>query len=254
VAYAEKRGRGPAPWRVKYKLPSGRDASESGFETKTAALAWGRDQEARIREGRWTDPGAGKTTVNEWIDRWLALQDVGISTQDNRDYLIRVFIRPAWGDSPLSSLTTEGITSWENALPALRTISPRTARAARSLLGLILGDAAAARPPLIPYNAAQRPRNRGRRTGRRLERTPQRAWAAPLQTLLLSERAALLSTRDEDLTMLLTLGYTGLRWGEAIGLERDFVGIIRTSHAAAQASTAAAAGTSRSRRHQSSPH
>jgi hypothetical protein len=131
VAYAEKRGRGPAPWRVKYKLPSGGDASESGFETKTAALAGGRDQEARIREGRWTDPGAGKTTVDDWIDRWLVMQDVGISTQDNRAYLIRVFIRPAWGDSPLSSLTTEGITSWENALPALRTISPRTARAAQ---------------------------------------------------------------------------------------------------------------------------
>jgi integrase len=223
VAYAEKRGKGPAPWRVKYKLPDGRDASESGFATKTAALAWGRDQEARIREGRWTDPGAGKTTVNEWIDRWLALQDVGISTQDNRDYLIRVFIRPAWGDSPLSSLTTEGITGWETALPALLTISPRTARAARSLLGLILGDAAAARPPLIPYNAALRPRNRGRRTGRRLERTPQRAWATALQTLLLAERAALLTGRDEDLTMILTIGYTGLRWGEAIGLERDFV-------------------------------
>jgi hypothetical protein len=52
VAYAEKRGKGPAPWRVKYKLPSGQDASESGFATKTAALAWGRGQEARIREGR----------------------------------------------------------------------------------------------------------------------------------------------------------------------------------------------------------
>lgn len=69
MAYAEKRGRGRQPWRVKYKLPSGVETSESGFETKAAALAWGRDQEARIREGRWTDPDAGKTTVGEWIDR-----------------------------------------------------------------------------------------------------------------------------------------------------------------------------------------
>jgi hypothetical protein len=52
VAYAEKRGKGPRPWRVKYKLPDGSDVSESGFETKTSAPAWGRDQEARIREGR----------------------------------------------------------------------------------------------------------------------------------------------------------------------------------------------------------
>lgn len=55
MAYAEKRGKGPQAWRVKYRLPGGGEASESGFETKAAALAWGRDQEARIREGRWTD-------------------------------------------------------------------------------------------------------------------------------------------------------------------------------------------------------
>jgi len=157
MAYAEKRGKGPQPWRVKYKLPSGTQASESGFETKAAALAWGRDQEARIREGRWTDANAGKLTVSEWIDRWLAMQDVGVSTVDNRDYLIRRFIRPAWGVSALNSLSTEEITKWENALPARTGISQRTARAARTLLGTILGDAATAKPSLIPYNPALRP-------------------------------------------------------------------------------------------------
>src|SRR5216683_3692643 len=102
MAYAEKRGKGAQPWRVKYKLPSGTQASESGFETKAAALAWGRDQEARIREGRWTDANAGKITVSEWIEWWLAMQDVGVSTVDNREYLIRRFIRPAWGASALT--------------------------------------------------------------------------------------------------------------------------------------------------------
>jgi hypothetical protein len=52
MAYAEKRGKGPMPWRVKNRLPSGPEVSESGFETKASALAWGRDQETRIREGR----------------------------------------------------------------------------------------------------------------------------------------------------------------------------------------------------------
>ena len=70
------------------------------------------------------------------------------------------------------------------ACPPGQGISRRTARDARSLLGTILGDAAAHKPPLIPYNPALRPRNRGRRTGRRLERGPQRAWATPLEALL----------------------------------------------------------------------
>jgi hypothetical protein len=89
--------------------------------------------------------------------------------------MIRRFIRPAWGDSPLNTLTTENITKWERSLPATTGVMPRTARAARTLLGTILGDAVANRPPLILYNPALRPRNRGRRTGRRLEQAPQRA-------------------------------------------------------------------------------
>jgi hypothetical protein len=66
-------------------------------------------------------------------------------------------------------------------------------RVARAVLCTMLGDAVAAKPPLIPYNPAIRPRNRGRRTGRKLDRGPQRVWATPLQTLLVAERAALLS-------------------------------------------------------------
>ena len=221
MAYAEKRGRSAKPWRVKYKLPSGIETSESGFETKAAALTWGRDQEARIREGRWTDPNAGKITVSEWIDRWMTLQDVGLSTVENREYLIRRFIRPSFGASELGSLTTEDITGWENSIPARTGVSRRVARDARAVLCTILGDAAAAKPPLIPYNPAIRPRNRGRRTGRKLDRGPQRVWATPLQALLVAERAALLSGRDDDFTMLVTIAYTGMRWGETIGLERD---------------------------------
>jgi hypothetical protein len=38
--------------------------------------------------------------------------------------------------------------------------------------------------------------------------------------LLVAERAALLAGRDDEFTMLVTIGYTGMRWGETIGLER----------------------------------
>ena len=118
----------------------------------------------------------------------------------NRHELIRRFIRPTWGDSELGSLSTEEITKWENELPARTGIGRRPARDARSLLGTILGDAAATKPPLIPYDPAIRPGNRGCRTGRRLARAPQRVWATPLQALLVAERAALLTGRDEDFT------------------------------------------------------
>jgi hypothetical protein len=213
MAYAEKRGKGPQPWRVKYKIPGGED-SQSGFETKKAALEWGRDQEAKVRAGTWTDPAAGEITVSEWIDRWKEQQDVGLRTTGNREYLIRRFIRPQWGEWKLNLITGGDISIWEKKLPVAEGVSRSTARDARGLLHTILGDAAAAKPPLIPFNPAVRPRNRGRRTGRRLDQAPQRAWATPLEVLLLAERAALLAGRDDELTMLVTIGYTGMfSWG-----------------------------------------
>lgn len=79
-------------------------------------------------------------------------------------------------------------------------------------------DAAAAKPPLIPFNPAVRPRNRGRRTGRKLDRAPKRAWATPLEVLLVAERAALLDGRDDEFTRQISIAYTGMRWGETTGL------------------------------------
>ena len=222
MAYAEKRGKGPRPWRVKYKIPGGEE-SQSGFETKKAALEWGRDQEAKVRAGTWTDPAAGEITVGEWIGQWKEQQDVGLRTTANREYLIRRFIRPHWGKLATELDYRRDISLWEKKLPAAEGVSRGTAKDARSLLHTILGDAAAAKPPLIPFNPAVRPHNRGRRTGRRLDRTPQRAWATPLEVLLLAERAALLAGRDDEFTMLVTIGYTGMRWGETIGLERDYL-------------------------------
>jgi hypothetical protein len=61
----------------------------------------------------------------------------------------------------LNALSTEEITKRENALPAREGITPQTARAARTLLGTMLGDAASTKPPLIPYKpgaAAAQPR------------------------------------------------------------------------------------------------
>ncbi len=232
MAYAEKRGKGPAPWRVKYKREDGSEDSQSGFETKRAALDWGNEQEAkgrRLARGEappeaQSEPEPDDITVDEWAERWMAAQDVGISTTDNRKYLIRRFLHPQWGPRLLRSLTSEEVNAWEKGLPAKEQIKLRTARDARGLLCTMLGDAATARPrPLIPFNPALRQQNRGKRTGRRLAVSAPRTWATPLEALLTAERAALLSGQDDDFTMLITIAYTGLRWGETVGLEREFL-------------------------------
>ncbi len=72
-----------------------------------------------------SDPSAGEITVSEWIDHWETVQDVGLSTAENREYLIRRFIRPYWGQHTLNSVTGEGITIWERKLPVAQGVPAR---------------------------------------------------------------------------------------------------------------------------------
>ena len=41
--------------------------------------------------------------------------------------------------------------------------------------------------------------------------------------LLIAERAALLSGRDDEFVAVVTMGFTGMRWGELVGLETRYV-------------------------------
>jgi len=99
-----------------------------------------------------------------------------------------------------------------------------SARKCRKLLALILSDAVTA--DLITRNAARIPRRRGmaaseaRAAAAEAEQEP---WTDPLQALLIAERAALLSGRDEEFVQVLTMHYTGMRWGEVTGLEASSV-------------------------------
>jgi hypothetical protein len=62
-----------------------------------------------------------------------------------------------------------------------------------------------------------------RATAYRAPRASRKVWATPLQVLLIAERLAALTGRDEDFLLGITDGYTGTRWGEAIGLMPDYV-------------------------------
>lgn len=224
MAYAEKRGKGPEPWRARYKLPDGTwGPSESGFATKQEALDWGRDQELQIRNGGWVNPASGDMPAGDWIERWKAAQDVSLATESTRKSMLKNHLLPRWGEVPLNVITVEDVVAWEKSLVREKKLLPRTVRDIRALLSTILNDAANAKPPLIPFNPAARPRNRGKKSGRKLAASPPRAWATPLEALLVAERAALLSGRDDEFVMLIDIAYTGRRWAETIGLERGFL-------------------------------
>ena len=112
----------------------------------------------------------------------------------------------------------------------------RLAGPARPLIGVeehgTAGSAARGRRAAPRQCAAPAGLGRPRRPGRAdpaaagkgppaAARSRKRIWATPLEALLVAERAALLSGSDDDFALVITIAYTGMRWAEAIGLERE---------------------------------
>lgn len=234
MAYAEPRkARGKTYFRACYQRPDrtaqGVVVDEDGravrFPTKTTALKAAERAEVEAfeeaRRGRWVPPEqkaqAGQVTFAQFVETWLDGQDLADSTMQNYRHGLAHLVR-AFGQHPVRDITEAMVTQWERAQKASAALS--TVRTRRSLLHLILADAVG--QELAPKNVAERRRGRGRRHGRGRGRGPEKAITSMLGALLVAERASLLSGRDDEFVASILKAYTGMRWGEVVGLEREY--------------------------------
>lgn len=218
--------------RVRWPGPDGkllsasRDDEGKPFEDKAAAEGYGWEQVRKIARGEWRDPGSGDLNITNWVQDWWArndMEDLSWSTKVTYRWAIEVVILPRWGHRTLASLThCEGeLAEWKRQL---RTeYAEKSTNLVYGLLTTMLADAHAAdlmkRDPTLQSRGR---RHRGRRVRTRGHGTAsEKPWTTPLQALLIAERAAALTARGEDFTLLITKMYTGMRWSELVGLERE---------------------------------
>ena len=169
--------------RVRYRREDGTIGAIHGFATKAAATDHANTLESDQREGRFIDPAAGKITLADWSEDWLAALDVAIRTEDVYRSLLRRHILPRWGDHGLADISGIKAAAWAKELRD-RGYSPMTVIAVMKLLSLLLADATEER--LIAANPI-RARRRGRR---RTERRVERIWATPAEVLAVADNAA----------------------------------------------------------------
>lgn len=244
MAYPEKRrGRdGKDYYRARYQRPDGNIDTVKGsdgkvlrFPTKRTALkaaqAAEREADAAAGSGQWVPPEKKRTTFGEFRTKWWEeREELAASSEQSYGHYFKHF---AFFDSmPLEEITKAHIALWEREQKAAGA-APSSVGTYRRVLHMILGDAA--EEGRIPANPAARRRGRGKRAGRVAgHRGPERAITTALGALLLAERAALLSGRDDEFVGVTTKTYTGVRWGESVGLQPEFVrpeaGIIRVEY------------------------
>ncbi|WP_320784134.1 LacI family DNA-binding transcriptional regulator [Streptomyces sp. CRN 30] len=236
MAYAEKRtARGKTYFRACYQRPDRKaqgvvvdqDGRAVRYPTKTTAQKAAEKAEVdafeEAKKGRYVPPEqrieAGQKTFAQFVEEWIEGQDLAASTMQNyRRNLAHLL--PAFGPHPVRDITDTMIVKWERAQKA-RGAALSSVRTRRSLLHLVLADAV--EQELAAKNVAARRRGRGRRHGRSRKRGPEKAITSMLGALLIAERTSLLSGRDDEFVATIVKAYTGMRWGEIVGLEREFV-------------------------------
>jgi len=225
MGYAEKRGN---YWRARYKIAPGRYGTVSDatgvwiqFRNKRDAERAADEAEAKARIGAVRpNPRAGRIKFGDYVSRWYAAQDLAASTMQNYRRHIEEHLLPAFESMAVAEILASDIAAWEKRERAAG-YAESSIKTWRGTLHLILADAV--EEGLRDSNPAARRRGRGKRAGRSRGRGPEKAVTTALGVLLIAERAALLSGRDDEFVAIVLKGFTGMRWGEIVGLETKYV-------------------------------
>lgn len=217
MARAEKRGSGEFPWSVKYRIGTDPETGkpvykrDSGFATEKAALDHGKDQEADIRRGTWHDERKGQLTLDQYWHRWVDTYETSDRNMRVREAQYNNHLKPRWGAKPLNEIDALDVAAFEKAKRAQ--VSRKYANGIMELLRMMMDDAVfAGLIRVTPVRASSR-------RGTKEPVKKREAIVTDIPTVMaVCERL----TAQEAL-MTLTALFTGMRWGEVIGVRRSFL-------------------------------
>ena len=188
-------------WRVQYRSPDGRSRTKQPFRTKNEAEVWAATNTVALTEGTWVAAEKKATKISELYEVWLESKHLAPSSLKAIRTSWTHQVADTWGKTRVGSIQTKDVQAWVNALS--RDYSPATVHKAFGVLQGILGDALTG--GLIHRNPCE---------GVRLP-----AKKAKKQRGLTRDQLELLADcTKRHKSLILFLGYTGARWGEAVAL------------------------------------
>ncbi|HEV8650751.1 MAG TPA: phage integrase SAM-like domain-containing protein [Actinomycetes bacterium] len=157
--------------------------------------------EADLLRGGLTDPRLSRITFGEWAERWQqTTADLRPGTRVLYDYLLRRFLLPAFGTTPLGKLDPMTVRTWLGGLHDAGEVTPTTIAKAYRLLRRILN---------VAVEAGYLPRNPCAIKGAGVER------AAEMRHVTIPQLTALAETVPARYrALILVAGFGGLRWAD----------------------------------------
>lgn len=211
--------RGPGRWLVRYRDPSSKERTKT-CATKGEALHWAQEQERRMRSLEWTDPQRAKLTVSEWAEQWRTTLTVKPKTMASYDSLLTTCVLPRWGAMRLDRITAGEVRSWIAAMTGAKGRPLSASRRTQAFFGLRSMLDLAVEDGRLPKNPARPAAGGAKRMVPKLPKSRTHTYLTHEQLHALADNAG------DYRTLVLVLGYCGLRWGEATALRLSDVDLL----------------------------
>ncbi len=226
-------------YRVRYRTPDHRQTTRRGFSTKRDAEAFLHSVEVSKLRGEFIDATAARATIGELGDEWLKSKEARLKPSSFRPLQIawRVYVRPRWGSTYVGDVRHSAVSAWVAELAAGTALSTRSSsrraskmeakpKSATTVLrahGVLAGV----------LDVAVKDRRITSNPCRGLDNLPRKS-SREHRYLNHDELTALAEAAGEHGTLVLLLGYCGLRWGEVSALRRRDVDLNRRRLTVAQ--------------------
>lgn len=201
---------------VRYRKADGRQTDKTGFQTQRAALGWLAETDVAKNAGTFIPVAAGRATVGERAAPWLEHKKAVVkpSTGKLLAGAWEVHVAPRWDGVAIADIRTSQVAAWVTELAARR--SATVVIRAHGILAGILDEAV--RDRCLAVNPA-----RGVALPRKTRKASRYLTAPDV------ERVAVAAGRTDPIyeLVVLTLAYTGLRWGEMAALRGRDVNVLR---------------------------
>lgn len=198
-------------YRARFTTPDGKRTDKRGFKRRRDAILWEAEHVTTAKaEGTFIDTSSLNVTVAALYTPWLARKKMTIkpSYLDDLEQAWTKYVEPVWAGIPLYKISQPAVQAWvlsiSNGSFDGTAKSPSVVLRAHGVLASLLDDAVKA------HKLAQNPAR-----GVELPRKPRRTKHA---YLTMQQLLGLAEASGKYKPLILLLGLTGLRWGEAIGL------------------------------------
>lgn len=205
---------GAKRYRVRYRTPDRRQTDKRGFTTKRDAQAFAATVEVQKMSGAYIPPTLGRITVAELAPAWLQLKETALkpSSYTPLESSWRNHVQPWWGATRLESLSLASAEEWISEMRGDGKGTTVILRAYGVLAGIV--DLAVKQGRLVsnPVRGVENLPRKQRKEHVYLTHQQVQAFAAETRA-------------SEQALLVYTLAYTGLRWGELVALQAQYVEI-----------------------------